>query len=289
MYSRQYISYAFFQYEDSSYENAEIIDATSSFYVYANVDSCDTLSCKFTPYYSAYYNPGYEKDWVLNFTASQFDSDKMTLGVSRFASNDFDFRLDLPEPPHKPFEEGIELYFPKDLTVDTLFIYDRLHQEIKLPMSATLPEVKTWDFALKINLSDAVTLEMDLSELTDGYHASISIDGNSWNELVSGNELWTSTDEIVTFIPELINYPNPFNPDTNIRFNIASETDVELSIYNIKGQKVRTLYKQKLESGNYEYTWKGRDNSNKVVASGIYFIQLKTNNSKRTRKMLLLK
>lgn len=310
MYSHQYISYAFFQYEDSSYKIAEIIDATSSFYVYANVDSGDTLSCKFTPYNSAYYNPGHEKDWILNFTASQFDSDKMTIGVSRFASNDFDFRMDLPEPPHKPFEEGIELYFPKDLTVDTLFIYDRLHQEIKLPMSATLPEVKTWDFALKINLPDAVTLEMDLSELPDGYHASISIDGNSWNELVSGNyiysfsptqidtlqgqititnELWTSTDEIVTFRPELINYPNPFNPDTNIRFNIASETDVELSIYNIKGQKVRTLCKQKLESGNYEYTWKGRDNSNKVAASGIYFIRLKTNGSKRTRKILLLK
>jgi hypothetical protein len=135
MYSHQYIPYAFFQYEDSSYKNAEIIDAASSFYVYANVDSFETLTCKFTPYHTAYYNPGYDKDWILNFTVSQLDSDKMTLGISRFASNDFDFRMDLPEPPHKPFEEGIELYFPKDLSIDTLFIYDRLHQEIKLPLS----------------------------------------------------------------------------------------------------------------------------------------------------------
>ncbi len=85
------------------------------------------------------------------------------------------------------------------------------------------------------------------------------------------------------------NYPNPFNPETNIDFSIKRTGDVELSVYNIKGQKVKTLVKGQLEADNYSITWKGVDDNDKPVASGMYFYKLNTNEKTEVKKMLLLK
>jgi len=86
------------------------------------------------------------------------------------------------------------------------------------------------------------------------------------------------------------NYPNPFNPSTTISFSIPKESKTETSIYNIKGQKVRTLIKDKLEAGNHSVIWYGKDSSGKEVGSGIYFYLLKVNGKdKAVRKCLLLK
>ncbi len=85
------------------------------------------------------------------------------------------------------------------------------------------------------------------------------------------------------------NYPNPFNPETHIDFSIKRTSDVELSIYNIKGQKVKTLVKGQLEADNYSITWKGVDNNDNPVASGMYFYKLNTSEKTEVKKMLLLK
>ncbi|MCK4695232.1 MAG: hypothetical protein KAT74_05700, partial [Candidatus Cloacimonetes bacterium] len=191
MLGQQYTTNAVYVYRDNKYQMVDTIEPTESFYIYANIDSTSELSCKFIPYYGSYFNPTYETDWDLNIIASQLDSDKLIFGVSRFASDDFDFKYDLPEPPVKPFEDGLELYFPKDLITDTLFIYDRLNCEYKSRLSYYQPDIKTWDFCLKINQLDAITLNFDLSELPENYHTTISIDGNSWNDLATGNYLYS--------------------------------------------------------------------------------------------------
>ena len=85
------------------------------------------------------------------------------------------------------------------------------------------------------------------------------------------------------------NYPNPFNPTTTISFSLPKEVDIELAIYNIKGQKVKTLYSGKAEEGKHTVTWNGKDDNNKSVSSGIYFYKLKTDKKGLTRKMLMLK
>ncbi len=88
------------------------------------------------------------------------------------------------------------------------------------------------------------------------------------------------------------NYPNPFNPETIVSFNLTTESTVftELTIYNIKGQKVRTLANENLPAGEYEYLWNGKNDAQKRVASGIYFISLQVNKKViATRKCLLLK
>ncbi len=84
-------------------------------------------------------------------------------------------------------------------------------------------------------------------------------------------------------------YPNPFNPETNIRFALKQDSDVEISVYNIKGQKVKTLRREHFVKGEHVVTWKGKDNSNSDVGSGVYFIRLKTGSTEQIRKAILLK
>jgi hypothetical protein len=81
------------------------------------------------------------------------------------------------------------------------------------------------------------------------------------------------------------NYPNPFNPTTKIRFDIPERTNVELSVYNILGQKVKTLIANETRNpGRYEVSFNGIS-----LASGVYLYRLTTENYTQSRKMLLIK
>ncbi|MCD4797165.1 MAG: T9SS type A sorting domain-containing protein [Candidatus Cloacimonetes bacterium] len=94
------------------------------------------------------------------------------------------------------------------------------------------------------------------------------------------------------------NYPNPFNLSgtgrcaiTTISFSLNTENteNTELMIYNLKGQKVKTLINEQLPAGNYSVVWDGKDNTNKSVSSGIYLYRMKTKNYSSTKKMMILK
>lgn len=85
------------------------------------------------------------------------------------------------------------------------------------------------------------------------------------------------------------NYPNPFNPVTTIRFSVAKNEHVSLTIYNILGQKVKTLIEGKISPGNYLTEWNGTDISDRAVTSGIYLIALKSGSVFLKRKIILLK
>jgi sporulation protein YlmC with PRC-barrel domain len=86
------------------------------------------------------------------------------------------------------------------------------------------------------------------------------------------------------------NYPNPFNPNTNINFTIFEDNNLfKLEIFDIKGKKVKTLFQGKLASGSHNFTWNGLNENNKLVSSGVYFINLKTDNDNFVKKIVLLK
>lgn len=85
------------------------------------------------------------------------------------------------------------------------------------------------------------------------------------------------------------NYPNPFNPTTTIEYSIPQSCRVGLNIYNIKGQKVRTLVNSETERGRHRIVWNGRDDGNQSVASGVYFIRLEADGKNSIRKVMLLK
>ncbi|MEZ4745735.1 MAG: FlgD immunoglobulin-like domain containing protein [Calditrichia bacterium] len=85
------------------------------------------------------------------------------------------------------------------------------------------------------------------------------------------------------------NYPNPFNPSTTIEFALSSASNVTLEIFNIVGQKVRTLVSDRMIAGGYQAVWDGRDDRGTTVGTGVYIYRLTANDFVQTRKMLLVK
>ena len=87
----------------------------------------------------------------------------------------------------------------------------------------------------------------------------------------------------------LSSYPNPFNPETKIDYEIYSDSHVELSIYNIAGQLVSNLVSSDLLAGSYNSVWNGKDFNGVDVASGVYLMQLKSDSQIITNKITLLR
>ena len=88
----------------------------------------------------------------------------------------------------------------------------------------------------------------------------------------------------------LQNFPNPFNPDTTIGYELAESADVTLQIYNVVGQVVRTLVAAEPQSvGRYQVRWDGMDDRGTPVSSGIYFYQISAGKFQDVRKLMLLK
>ena len=104
--------------------------------------------------------------------------------------------------------------------------------------------------------------------------------------LTSIDENMIETDSCIL----LNNHPNPFNPTTTIEFSIKNNSEIELSIYNIKGQKLKTLAQNYFTEGSHSIVWNGDDESNKPVSSGVYLYKLNVNGkTESVSKCLLLK
>ena len=85
------------------------------------------------------------------------------------------------------------------------------------------------------------------------------------------------------------NYPNPFNPKTEIRFDLPEASVVEVAIYNLMGQKVKTLTNKEITPGYHVLQWDGTNDRGSMVSTGMYFYTLHTNKYHSMRKMLFLK
>jgi hypothetical protein len=84
-------------------------------------------------------------------------------------------------------------------------------------------------------------------------------------------------------------YPNPFNPTTTISYYLSETSEVNLEIYNVKGQKIYSQILNQESEGMHYFKWNGTDFQNNTVTSGIYFIKLKTTNSNDMKKVILMK
>ncbi|UCE24586.1 MAG: T9SS type A sorting domain-containing protein [Candidatus Zixiibacteriota bacterium] len=110
----------------------------------------------------------------------------------------------------------------------------------------------------------------------DGWGASVDVDSPTETSLPGSFDLKQ-------------NSPNPFNPRTTIEFSLPSASRVSVIVYNILGERIRTLVNEPLPAGVHRVTWDGTDSEAKMVSSGVYFYQLKAGTYTATRKMMLLK
>ena len=84
-------------------------------------------------------------------------------------------------------------------------------------------------------------------------------------------------------------YPNPFNPETTVRFSLPWAADIRVTVYNEQGQKVATLANERLGPGNFDITWDGTDDSGAAVASGVYLYRIEAPDLRLNKKVTLLK
>ena len=86
------------------------------------------------------------------------------------------------------------------------------------------------------------------------------------------------------------NFPNPFNPTTTIAFHVPDGgTVIELGVFNVAGELVRTLVAEEMSPGRKSVTWNGLDDNGESVSSGIYFVKLASDTATLTKKVVLLK
>jgi len=135
-----------------------------------------------------------------------------------------------------------------------------------------------------LDLPEGIELpEYDLAGNPRIYGETVDMGAYEWQGV-------ENSDELEVLSSELSNYPNPFNPTTTIKLQLAEAGKVELSIYNIKGQKVKTLLDCTTTTGTFNCNWNGRNESGKRVASGQYIVKLKVNGEeKASLKMTMLK
>jgi M6 family metalloprotease-like protein len=129
-----------------------------------------------------------------------------------------------------------------------------------------------------LNIAIQVVSTDGIVVFVDDIQASIVLPvSNEENEVVTPN-LLTAT-----------NYPNPFNPETTISFDMPQAGKANVQIFNLRGQLVKTILNDQIAGGNQKLVWNGSDANNKDVASGVYFFRIKTDTQTIQKKMILMK
>ena len=112
---------------------------------------------------------------------------------------------------------------------------------------------------------------------------------NGTNPLFYQNEELNIDNNPILYRFQIMNFPNPFNPITSIRYDLPEATNVDISIYDMMGREVKNLINTNQNSGLKSVIWNGTDDNGEMVSGGMYFYSIKTNTFSQTRKMILLK
>lgn len=138
----------------------------------------------------------------------------------------------------------------------------------------------------ELNFADE-TLNVHLITGDPGIFNLSEIDQITFSEDLSVEDML----EFVSLIPIrfLRNYPNPFNPETTISFELAQESRTLIEIYNVKGQRVRKLLDDTLEGGAHAIIWDGNNDSHRQVGSGVYLYRVSVDGTEEFSKMIMLK
>ena len=127
----------------------------------------------------------------------------------------------------------------------------------------------------------------------DGIPRFVVTNGSTLTEYLLSDSTATDSNNDPSDLPLAFslspNYPNPFNPSTEIRYSIPRASQVSIAVYNVLGQRVTGLVDLHQKAGNYRITWDGTDSRGKSVASGIYFYRMKADQFVQSHKMILLK
>ncbi len=138
------------------------------------------------------------------------------------------------------------------------------------------------DIDLSAYTGETVYIAFEHCEVTDMFY--LVLDDVSVENRNASDEESIATPTLTTS-----SYPNPFNPETTISFNLPEKSQTSLEVFNIRGQKVTTLLNERIDAGQHQVVWHGTDQNGSPVSSGIYFYKLNTNGTSLVRKIALMK
>jgi len=149
------------------------------------------------------------------------------------------------------------------------------------------------DEVLYENIPGTFKVDLNVPDGAHTYYVVAKYSGGYESEASNSVEVGVNVDgdnEGVNAVTALVgNYPNPFNPVTNISFSLKEKGVVSIDIYDIKGRLVKNLVNDVKSAGSHKETWTGINNAGQEVGSGIYFYKMKTNSTSATKKMILMK
>ena len=156
-------------------------------------------------------------------------------------------------------------------------------------------EINSYEFEVIeenfLNVNVGYNSSIDFSCINDDDLLDAVLEGHSGYYLfIQDENSEISETNIISTYSNLSNYPNPFNPATMIEFSLRNNSNIELLIFNIKGQKIKTLAHNEFTKGSHSIIWNGDDETGKPVSSGLYLYKLNVDGkTKVVKKCLLLK
>ena len=191
-----------------------------------------------------------------------------------------------------PIEVTIENLIPLDIEIQNIefiyesngpcYQYDYDPNDLELPIFLSSDE--PFNFSIYVHgLCREPILNDSLRIIANNQIIDIPITVDE--ELFYGNSNESTELEKLAFSV----YPNPFNPDTNISFELMQEQQVNIEIYNVKGQLIKTVVDAVMPAGSHHLRWNGDDKNDNSVGSGMYFAIIKTAECSTNKKLLLLK
>ena len=294
-----------YAYTGSAYTSASLLTAWDGFFIFVKKPNVSILfpyqegvtkaSAKPLPDIAETVTPD---NWSvhLQMSADELIDDGNFIGV-RSGASPADDEFDISEPPPAPDAPRLAFRLPEGDS--------RLRRADYRPPFSRGAE---WNLDMTQAPERVITVT-GIANLPEGMEAKLMLDDGTVFDLAENAriklpEATTSArlligtafylaNEASPVLPGVFalrqNYPNPFNPLTSISFALPENRFVTLEVYNIIGQKVKTLVHEDMEAGEYQKIWYGDDERGDQVASGIYFYRIKAGDFVQCRKMLLLK
>lgn len=240
--------------------------------VYAS-DGKDTDSTKFTLKVNPMQDPPFEFEWI------SAESDSVVVSQQNLANT---YNLEWSESIDVD-KEGIDyLVYAKIGVYEKELIYDTTATELPI----TYLEIVENVFESIPGNGATVTFSVSATDRIDTVH----VKGSDRVLYVNRYDyLSTQSEGVPSEFVLHANYPNPFNPTTQIRFDLPEMSNATLTIYNMIGQKIRTFNMQSAPAGYHSLTWNATNDYGQQVSAGVYLYQLQTKGFTRTKKMILLK
>lgn len=183
-------------------------------------------------------------------------------------------------------------YSPNDLTYT--MVEGKVVLKWNMPMGKEPMHYFVYrDMMLEEKVEDQIFLDADLMPGKYEYYVTAVYDyfesepSNKITVMIYGDN--EGKEKSVSIVESEGNYPNPFNPTTSIKFSLNEAQHVQLDIFNIRGQKVKTLLNENLSPRDYSITWNGDDKNGNQVPSGFYMYRIKTPQFSEMRRMNLIK